>query len=154
MPPAVAAYAIAAANEVKFNKQHRYCDPRQCQRSRRMHDDYLCIHGTFLGDPYGPDHMCPYCESGDSPYAYGLDKAWKEQGDIVSHLITELVRAKRRAVIAHAACLISARDVYAKPAGDLIERPTWEWFTPENGSDMASLIAALTTPLPQPAPAR
>ena len=25
---------------------------------------YRCKHGTFIGDPYGPDFMCPACELG------------------------------------------------------------------------------------------
>lgn len=26
--------------------------------------DYYCEHGTFIGDPYGPDYMCWACEEG------------------------------------------------------------------------------------------
>jgi len=29
--------------------------------------DYRCKHGTFIGDPYGPDYMCFYCEMGIEP---------------------------------------------------------------------------------------
>lgn len=29
--------------------------------------DYRCRHGVFVGDPYGPDFMCPMCEMGDDP---------------------------------------------------------------------------------------
>jgi len=28
---------------------------------------YYCRHGVFVGDPYGPDYMCPYCEMGEDP---------------------------------------------------------------------------------------
>lgn len=28
---------------------------------------YYCKHGTYIGDPYGPDHLCGYCESGTEP---------------------------------------------------------------------------------------
>lgn len=24
-----------------------------------------CRHGNFVGDPYGPDYLCPQCEYGD-----------------------------------------------------------------------------------------
>jgi hypothetical protein len=26
--------------------------------------DYRCIHGTFVGNPYGGDYLCHYCEGG------------------------------------------------------------------------------------------
>ena len=28
--------------------------------------DYYCVHGTFLGNPYGADYMCGWCEDGIS----------------------------------------------------------------------------------------
>jgi hypothetical protein len=30
-------------------------------------DHTHCKHGTFVGDPYGSDYMCPWCESGEEP---------------------------------------------------------------------------------------
>lgn len=30
---------------------------------------HYCKHGTFIGDPYGPDLMCGWCESGEEPPA-------------------------------------------------------------------------------------
>lgn len=33
-----------------------YSDPRQ-----------YCAHGTFIGSWWGPDYMCYYCETGESP---------------------------------------------------------------------------------------
>lgn len=27
--------------------------------------DYRCIHGTFIGNPYGADYLCGACESGE-----------------------------------------------------------------------------------------
>lgn len=26
-----------------------------------------CKHGTYIGDPYGPDYMCHWCEMGYEP---------------------------------------------------------------------------------------
>lgn len=31
---------------------------------------YRCEHGTFIGDPYGPDYMCYWCEMGISKEEY------------------------------------------------------------------------------------
>lgn len=33
--------------------------------NRRENFPY-CQHGTFIGDPYGPDYMCGECEMGES----------------------------------------------------------------------------------------
>lgn len=30
-----------------------------------MNRDYYCKHGTYVGDPYGPDYMCGMCEDVD-----------------------------------------------------------------------------------------
>ncbi len=30
--------------------------------------EYYCIHGTFIGNPYGADYMCGWCEDG-TPFA-------------------------------------------------------------------------------------
>lgn len=38
--------------------------------------DYRCKHGAFVGDPYGPDYMCGWCEMGISDKEY--DKMMKE----------------------------------------------------------------------------
>jgi hypothetical protein len=27
--------------------------------------DYRCKHGTFIGNPYGADYLCGWCESGE-----------------------------------------------------------------------------------------
>ena len=33
-------------------------------------DDYRCEHGTYIGDPYGPDYLCCWCEMGVSLEEY------------------------------------------------------------------------------------
>lgn len=45
---------------------------------------YYCKHGTFIGDPYGPDYMCWACEEGLT------DEEWAE------HLKWEARRRRRR----------------------------------------------------------
>lgn len=28
------------------------------------HDSVYCCHGTYVGNPYGGDYLCGYCEDG------------------------------------------------------------------------------------------
>lgn len=58
-------------------------------RERDGHDDDVygwqghqlyCEHGTYVGDPGGPDYMCGVCESGESIYEYALSRAYSHQG--------------------------------------------------------------------------
>jgi hypothetical protein len=30
-----------------------------------VNPDYRCVHGTFIGNPYGGDYLCGWCESGE-----------------------------------------------------------------------------------------
>lgn len=46
------------------------CDCSQCREEDRLGYDadfgdrsQYCRHGTFIGSWWGPDYMCPYCES-------------------------------------------------------------------------------------------
>jgi hypothetical protein len=32
-----------------------------------MTDGNYCKHGTYVGTPHGPDHMCGWCEDGTEP---------------------------------------------------------------------------------------
>lgn len=32
-----------------------------------LHDENYCRHGNFIGNPYGADYMCGWCESGEEP---------------------------------------------------------------------------------------
>lgn len=38
-----------------------------------------CRHGTFIGDPYGADLMCYWCETGEEP---GEANPESDQADI------------------------------------------------------------------------
>lgn len=45
--------------EARFEKQYP-------QGWRDVPGD-ICKHGVYVGDAYGPDYMCPWCESGCEP---------------------------------------------------------------------------------------
>jgi hypothetical protein len=42
------------------------CAPGEGHRVERSY----CRHGIFVGDPYGPDYMCGWCEDGISDADY------------------------------------------------------------------------------------
>lgn len=47
------------------------------EESGKLEDPrYRCKHGTFIGDPYGPDYMCPLCELGIDDEAEELATTW------------------------------------------------------------------------------
>lgn len=64
MDKAVAKLAIHYKNEL--------------QAYRKGDDPLYCKHGTYVGDPYGPDYMCGPCEDGVTDYEMALYWA-KEQ---------------------------------------------------------------------------
>ncbi len=35
-----------------------------------LHEQNYCKHGTFIGNPYGADYMCGWCEDGVSDQEY------------------------------------------------------------------------------------
>lgn len=57
-------------------------------------EDY-CIHGAYIGDPYGADFMCFICEGGYSDLEYALGEARGEvyraqqrHRDLIKRLVT------------------------------------------------------------------
>jgi len=50
---------VALCDTCRANLEQRYP-----QGWRNTPGD-LCKHGTYIGDAYGPDYMCHYCEIGD-----------------------------------------------------------------------------------------
>lgn len=48
-----------------------------------------CRHGNFVGDPYGPDYMCGWCEDGYDPsiYELALDEAREHQRRVTEGVI-------------------------------------------------------------------
>lgn len=66
------------------------------QYAYNHHENFpYCIHGTFIGDPYGPDYMCGLCEDGEDSeytniYLYSIREAYKvtdEYRDGISLLV-------------------------------------------------------------------
>jgi hypothetical protein len=71
------------------------------QDAYNRHENFpYCIHGTFIGDPYGADYMCGLCESGeDSEYSDGYALSIREAHRIVNEYnegIVLLVQLKQR----------------------------------------------------------
>ena len=50
-------YAICEKHEALLRKQYP-------QGWRYVPGD-VCKHGSYIGDAYGPDYMCHYCEMGE-----------------------------------------------------------------------------------------
>jgi hypothetical protein len=49
--------------------------------------DYYCKHGTFVGNPYGGDYLCGWCEDGTSDedfHAYCREQARDHELKMVS----------------------------------------------------------------------
>ena len=61
------AHKLAAIKAFKAEELERQTRPRTKYISR---DELYCRHGVYIGDPYGPDFLCGYCESGVSDYEY------------------------------------------------------------------------------------
>jgi hypothetical protein len=71
--------------------------------------DFRCKHGTYIGDPYGPDYLCYWCEIGEDPpirttrklneWAMGELKgrpdAWQEVLEILEHLSADGISGDR-----------------------------------------------------------
>jgi hypothetical protein len=38
---------------------------------------YYCAHGTFIGNPYGADYLCHYCEMGFTDEEYQSELHWR-----------------------------------------------------------------------------
>lgn len=64
---------------LKYVKQGREAE-REYEEARE--DAYrhglnfpYCKHGTFIGDPYGADYLCGYCESGEDTDLYATSLA-------------------------------------------------------------------------------
>jgi hypothetical protein len=53
-----------------------------------MEHSRYCKHGTYIGDPYGPDYMCHWCEMGQEPPKLKITKI----GDF--RINTDLPRSK------------------------------------------------------------
>lgn len=43
------------------------------------HDSNYCQHGTFIGNPFGGDYMCHWCEMGEEPPTQFELDTWEVQ---------------------------------------------------------------------------
>ena len=59
-----------------------------------MSDDRWCRHGTYIGDPYGPDYMCHYCEAGYSDEEYEAMRLWDLKRPILQTLFRQNARLR------------------------------------------------------------
>lgn len=51
-----------------------------------------CKHGNYVGNPWGPDYMCPWCETGEEPPAVKLERVtetFKLTGNLLEGSETE-----------------------------------------------------------------
>lgn len=65
---------------------------------------YYCRHGTFIGNPYGADYMCGWCEMGEEPptEAEQLEAARREVA-AADHQFERLAEALREYLTPHRA---------------------------------------------------
>lgn len=52
--------------------------------------DFRCKHGTFIGNPYGADYMCFYCEMGFSDAEYQAHLNYKLRRAIYRRFCSEV----------------------------------------------------------------
>jgi hypothetical protein len=80
--------------DIRRNNEEFYEDRRQNGwTSLNPH----CKHGTFIGDPYGADYLCGYCEDGTSDYEIAIGQAHQEaarDGEHWKTLFEMLVRLR------------------------------------------------------------
>lgn len=56
---------------------------------------HYCPHGRFIGNPYGADYMCFYCEMGFSDEEYAAEVQYKQDREIIKHLKAEYFKELR-----------------------------------------------------------
>lgn len=59
-----------------------------------MSDSHYCAHGTYIGDPYGPDYLCHYCEAGYSDEEYEAMRLWDLKRPILRTLFRQNARLR------------------------------------------------------------
>ena len=88
-----------------------------------MTDDRWCRHGTYIGDPYGPDYMCHYCEMGYSDEDYEAEMLWRLKRGILGMLFRQnqnlriscdMLRVMRESDIDPDPALIARIEGYAR----------------------------------------
>lgn len=67
--PTIPARYRANGSEVMFARcdKHYEAYEERCEalmeRGRKHEASLYCKHGTYIGDPFGPDYLCGRCES-------------------------------------------------------------------------------------------
>ena len=66
---------------------------KNCKLARIIPRNH-CRHGKFVGDPYGPDYMCGWCEDGDDPsiYEMALNDAREKQRLMTKNMLEQAER--------------------------------------------------------------
>jgi hypothetical protein len=57
-----------------------------------MSTSSYCRHGSYIGDPYGPDYMCHACEMGYSDEEWEAERLW----DLKRPILRTLFRQNKR----------------------------------------------------------
>ena len=87
-----------------------------------MTDSNYCRHGSYIGDPYGPDYMCHACEMGYSDEEY-CTQLWQMQRRILAALFLSNLRL-RWACRVLAACRLAGVPLNAEQAAPLNQYTT------------------------------
>lgn len=95
LAPSWKRYALDIVRRMKAAQEHD--DRNDAIYGWRGHRLY-CPHGTYVGDPYGPDYMCGVCENGTSIYEYALDRAYSHQRDATHKFRQDAVLAIIRSI--------------------------------------------------------
>lgn len=56
-------------------------------------DTSYCRHGTFIGDPYGPDYLCHWCEEPDGDHQYARAQLDRRRVELLGPKLDETLRA-------------------------------------------------------------
>jgi hypothetical protein len=89
--------ALALVRDLKANEG--------AYRRNEYTGDRYCVHGVNVGNPYGADLMCGYCEDGVSHYAFALGHvymAWQRERNEFARQLATTVRDMHMSHGAHA----------------------------------------------------
>lgn len=56
------AFVVFPRCEKHYEAYYERCEAL-IERERKYQASLYCKHGTYIGDPYGPDYLCGRCES-------------------------------------------------------------------------------------------
>lgn len=77
-----------------------------------------CEHGTFIGDPFGPDYLCGYCEDGISMEDFQAMKRRETSARLV-----EAARASEGVAFRQVVdCMLPAMQYMPRVANEIVNR--------------------------------